>query len=121
MEPLLHAPDDLAVRLSGLTLRDEHRLGRRLARAQGLDDAERAAALADVGADVAAAERTVARRRAAVPTIAYPESLPITDRHDQLLATIRDHQVVVVAGETGRARARSSPSSASSSGVVCAG
>jgi ATP-dependent helicase HrpA len=109
VEPLLHAPDDLAVRLSGLMLGDEHRLGRRLARAQGLDDAERAAALADVAADVAAAERTVARRRAAVPAIAYPESLPITDRHDQLLATIRDHQVVVVAGETGSGKSTQLP------------
>ena len=110
VEPLLYAPDDLAVRLSGLTLRDEHRLGRRLARAQGLDDApERAAALADVAADVAAAERAVERRRAAVPVIAYPESLPITDRHDELLAAIRDHQVVVVAGETGSGKSTQLP------------
>jgi ATP-dependent helicase HrpA len=47
--------------------------------------------------------------------------LPITARREELLTAIRDHQVVVVAGETGRARAPSCPSCASSSGVVSTG
>ena len=33
--------------------------------------------------------------------ITVPESLPIADRQDELVAAIREHQVVVVAGETG--------------------
>ena len=34
-------------------------------------------------------------------TVTYPSDLPIAERRDELMAAIRDHQVVVVAGETG--------------------
>ncbi|MBV9951652.1 MAG: ATP-dependent RNA helicase HrpA, partial [Acidimicrobiia bacterium] len=43
------------------------------------------------------------------PRPTYPAELPITDRHDELLATIRDHQVVVVAGETGSGKSTQLP------------
>ncbi|MDA3038547.1 MAG: ATP-dependent RNA helicase HrpA [Actinomycetota bacterium] len=39
----------------------------------------------------------------------YPPELPITARHDELLDTIRDHQVVVVAGETGSGKSTQLP------------
>ena len=39
----------------------------------------------------------------------YPDALPITARRDELLATIRDHQVVVVAGETGSGKSTQLP------------
>ena len=39
----------------------------------------------------------------------YPESLPITERHDELLEVIRDHQVVIVAGETGSGKSTQIP------------
>ena len=38
--------------------------------------------------------------------------LPISQRHDEIAVAIRDHQVVVVAGETGSARPPSCPRSA---------
>ena len=41
--------------------------------------------------------------------ITYPDALPITARRDDLLATIRDHQVVVVAGETGSGKSTQLP------------
>ena len=43
------------------------------------------------------------------PTIRYDDALPITHRRDELLATIRDHQVVVVAGETGSGKSTQLP------------
>ena len=50
-----------------------------------------------------------------MPAISYPAELPITARRDDLLATIRDNQVVIVAGETGLGEvAPSCPSCASS-------
>ena len=54
-----------------------------------------------IAADVAAAEERIARRRAAVPAISYPEDLPVSARRDDIAAALRDNQVVVVAGETG--------------------
>ena len=51
----------------------------------------------------------VERRRAAVPAVTYPAELPITERRQELLDTIRDHQVVVVAGETGSGKSTQLP------------
>src|SRR5204863_7116285 len=55
------------------------------------------------------AEATVARRRAAVPEIAYPPQLPVSARRDDLLAAIADNQVVIVAGETGSGKTTQLP------------
>jgi ATP-dependent helicase HrpA len=53
-------------------------------------------------------EAQVAARRASVPTITYPD-LPVSDARDELMAAIRDHQVVVVAGETGSGKTTQLP------------
>src|ERR1700684_3244475 len=42
-----------------------------------------------------------AARRAAMGPISYPPELPVSQRKDDIAAAIRDHQVVIVAGETG--------------------
>ncbi|MEA2293848.1 MAG: ATP-dependent helicase HrpA, partial [Solirubrobacteraceae bacterium] len=95
---------ELRDRLSGLTLRDEHRLRRKLDRAKGEPALER------VAGEIERAEARVARRRAAVPAaLNYPPELPVTGRRDDLLAAIRDHQVVVVAGETGSGKTTQLP------------
>ena len=39
----------------------------------------------------------------------YPEELPVSARRGELLATIRDHQVVIVAGETGSGKTTQLP------------
>jgi ATP-dependent helicase HrpA len=41
--------------------------------------------------------------------IEVPESLPIAARRDELIAAIRDHQVIVVAGETGSGKSTQLP------------
>src|ERR1051326_4410211 len=41
--------------------------------------------------------------------IPFPESLPVSQRRDDILAAIRDHQVVVVAGETGSGKTTQLP------------
>src|SRR3954465_3831180 len=93
----------LRSRLRERPLRDEHRLVRRLDKLRRTtDDGARAKALAGLVGGLERAEGRVARRRATVPErIAYPPELPVSARRDDLLAAIRDNQVVVVAGETG--------------------
>jgi ATP-dependent helicase HrpA len=51
----------------------------------------------------------MARRLATVPKITYPADLPITARKDDIAATIRDHQVVIVSGETGSGKTTQLP------------
>src|SRR3954452_2663395 len=51
----------------------------------------------------------VARRRALVPPLRYPDELPVSRRRDDIAAAIRDHQVVVVAGETGSGKTTQLP------------
>ncbi|GIG20842.1 ATP-dependent helicase [Cellulomonas chitinilytica] len=44
-----------------------------------------------------------------LPAIVYPEQLPVSARRDEIAAAIRDHQVVVVAGETGSGKTTQLP------------
>ncbi len=109
-----HEPDAaeraLRARLEALTLRDARRLQRRLdglrkARDRETYDRE----LTKLTGAIEAAERRVEQRRAAVPEITYPEALPVSERKDDILAAIRDSQVVIVAGETGSGKTTQIP------------
>ncbi|MGW1722770.1 ATP-dependent RNA helicase HrpA [Streptomyces sp. NPDC002306] len=100
----------LAPRLTELTLRDAHRLGRRLEGARKIRKPEaRAAVLAEIETEVASAEERMGRRRARVPAVSYPEQLPVSQKKDEIAAAIRDHQVVIVAGETGSGKTTQIP------------
>ncbi|MGZ4632304.1 MAG: ATP-dependent RNA helicase HrpA [Actinomycetes bacterium] len=44
-----------------------------------------------------------------MPTITYPAELPVSQRRDEIAAAIRDHQVVIVAGETGSGKTTQLP------------
>ncbi|GAB2327941.1 ATP-dependent RNA helicase HrpA [Streptomyces variabilis] len=100
----------LASRLSELSLRDAHRLGRRLEGARKIRKPEaRAAVLGEIEAEVAAAGERMAARRARVPEVRYPEQLPVSQKKDVIAEAIRDHQVVIVAGETGSGKTTQIP------------
>ncbi|WP_430378238.1 ATP-dependent RNA helicase HrpA [Streptomyces sp. B1-3] len=101
---------DLAARLTELTLRDAQRLGRRLEGARRIRKPEaRAAVLAEIEAEVGKGEERVHARRARVPAVTYPEQLPVSQKKDEIAAAIRDHQVVIVAGETGSGKTTQIP------------
>ena len=50
-----------------------------------------------------------AARRAAMPPITYPPELPVSQRRDEIAEAIRDHQVVIIAGETGSGKTTQIP------------
>ncbi len=50
-----------------------------------------------------------AARRAAMAPISYPPELPVSQRKDDILRAIRDHQVVIIAGETGSGKTTQIP------------
>ncbi|HET6501225.1 MAG TPA: ATP-dependent RNA helicase HrpA [Amycolatopsis sp.] len=111
--------DELRARLPGLMARDEHRLRRRIdgvrkgpRNGRGRDRGTREVTpeiIAGITADIAAAEQRVARRSAARPELRYPEELPVSRHKDDIAAAIRDHQVVIVAGETGSGKTTQLP------------
>ena len=101
---------EVVARLDGLTTYDREQLGRRLERVRTTKDARRRAeALQGVIGAVEQAERRVEVRRTAVPEITYPPELPVSQLKDEIAAAIRDHQVVVVAGETGSGKTTQIP------------
>ena len=91
--------------LGELTLRDEQRLRRQARRLRRGNEESRAR----FERQLAEARVRVQRRRESVPAVSYPPLLPVSARRDDLLAAIRDHQVVVVAGETGSGKTTQLP------------
>ena len=97
--------------LEGVLLRDrptlEKRLGglaRRLKEGKPVDRG-----LAEVEQALARSRERVARRAARPVTLNYPPELPVVERREDILAALRDHQVVVVAGETGSGKTTQLP------------
>lgn len=100
----------IASQLDELMLRDKQRLMRRIQGAKKVKKSESQQAIADTLAiDLANAMQRVEARRAACPKITYPESLPVSQKKDDILAAIRDNQVVIVAGETGSGKTTQLP------------
>ncbi|MBN8713770.1 MAG: ATP-dependent RNA helicase HrpA, partial [Xanthomonadales bacterium] len=96
----------LGRQLEAVSSRDLHHLQQRWRKLAREPDAGKLAALA---ADV---ERSAARRRervAAKPHITLDAALPISVRGDDIVALIRKHQVVVIAGETGSGKTTQLP------------
>ena len=101
---------DLRARLPELMPRDQHRLRRRADQAAALrDDGAREHAFGQILAELDTAEARLQARRQAVPVVTYPPELPVSQKKDEIAAAIRDHQVVIVAGETGSGKTTQLP------------
>ncbi len=60
--------------------------------------------------DQAAASAAICARRAALPCrVSYPPELPIAQYRDRLAGVLRDHPVIIVAGETGSGKTTQIP------------
>ncbi|MGQ4877463.1 ATP-dependent RNA helicase HrpA [Billgrantia sp. LNSP4103-1] len=97
--------------LEGVMLRDREALARRLnglkRRLREGKPADRG--LAEVARSVERSAALAARRTAQRVAFNYPPELPVVERRDDILAALRDHQVVVVAGETGSGKTTQLP------------
>ncbi|MDZ7754414.1 MAG: ATP-dependent RNA helicase HrpA [Gammaproteobacteria bacterium] len=97
--------------IAGCLLRDVPAFDRRI---QGLRRRRRQGrpwdrGLAALRADMARSSAAVARRRAALPPLRYPEDLPVSAARAELVAAIRAHPVVVVCGDTGSGKSTQLP------------
>jgi ATP-dependent helicase HrpA len=82
-------------------LRDRYDLGNRMNRLPDLPGKERFRRLALLEQRMETSVQESRSRLAAVPAIAFPENLPITRRAGEIIEGIRDHQVLIISGETG--------------------
>lgn len=97
--------------LSPLMLRDAQRLERRVA---GLKRRQRenkpiGRGLQEVQRELEKAQRLMREREAQPVTLNYPPELPVVERREDIVNAVRDHQVVVVAGETGSGKTTQLP------------
>ncbi|MFG2756753.1 ATP-dependent RNA helicase HrpA [Streptomyces wuyuanensis] len=101
---------DLQKQLAEISLRDAHRLGRRLEGTRRIRKPEaRQTVLDEIAAEAGRAAVRTAERAARVPGVTYPEQLPVSQKKDEILEAIQDHQVVIVAGETGSGKTTQIP------------
>ncbi|MFJ1913217.1 ATP-dependent RNA helicase HrpA [Streptomyces sp. NPDC088147] len=101
---------DLQTLLADVSLRDAQRLGRRLEGARRIRKPEaRQAVLDEIAGEAGKAAERTRLRRARMPAVSYPEQLPVSQKKDLILEAIRDHQVVIVAGETGSGKTTQIP------------
>ncbi|WP_097868692.1 ATP-dependent RNA helicase HrpA [Streptomyces sp. rh34] len=101
---------DLQSQLGQLSLRDANRLGRRLEGARRIRKPEaRQSVLDEIAAEAGKAAERLAVRASRLPALSYPEELPVSQKKDEILEAIRDHQVVIVAGETGSGKTTQIP------------
>lgn len=86
-------------------IRDRYRLRGQLRRLKKDDNT----GLAALQHKIEQSQQLVAQRRTVVPKIEYDLSLPVSDRRDEITETIHNHQVVIVAGETGSGKTTQLP------------
>ena len=95
--------------LEAMTVRDARRLGRELDRVAGMREAaQREQRHRQVVDQVARAHQRFLSRAARAPEPTYPD-LPVSERRDEIIATLREHQVIVIAGETGSGKTTQIP------------
>ncbi|WP_272675212.1 ATP-dependent RNA helicase HrpA [Providencia sp. PROV122] len=92
------------------SLRDQRLLKKRL---QGIvkirDEKSRVAVLNAIKADVETAKQKISNKLLNPPKIVYPENLPVSQKKQAIYDAIKQHQVVIIAGETGSGKTTQIP------------
>ncbi|MDF9616757.1 ATP-dependent RNA helicase HrpA [Pseudomonas entomophila] len=101
-----HAIDQLLQNLDHAMIADRHRLRRQLHELRKRPDE---AKLAQWVEKVQASCAQVTARQQSVPTIRYDDSLPIAAKRDEIKKALAEHQVLVIAGETGSGKTTQLP------------
>lgn len=89
--------------------RDQHRFRQRARRLQCDNGENRATKITALKAEIDASINQRQIRLENVPPQNFPDELPVSQRRDDIAAAIRDHQVVIVAGETGSGKTTQLP------------
>ncbi|AMA46787.1 ATP-dependent RNA helicase HrpA [Pseudomonas alabamensis] len=101
-----HATAKLLNNLDHAMIADRHRLRRQL---HELNKRPDDAKLAQWAERLQASCAQVSARQASVPTVRYDDSLPIAAKRDDIKKALSEHQVLVIAGETGSGKTTQLP------------
>jgi len=102
--------DSLFDQIANGMLRDQYRFRRRFAKLQHhKNPSELSQQLARLERDIRASALLRAERLANLPVPTFPDNLPVSDRRDEISAAINNHQVVIIAGETGSGKTTQLP------------
>ncbi|MDH0620964.1 ATP-dependent RNA helicase HrpA [Pseudomonas fulva] len=101
-----HAIDKLLQNLDHAMIADRHRLRRQLYELRKRPDE---AKLAQWAERVQASCAQVTARQQSVPLVRYDDSLPIAAKRDEIKKALAEHQVLVIAGETGSGKTTQLP------------
>ena len=109
--PLPDLLTDLHSRLAHCLIRDRHRLRLGLQRAAESARAGRPSsdAFSALAQELAQSEAEFQARRSALPSVTYPEELPVSAMKQEIAQAITEHQVVIVCGETGSGKTTQLP------------
>lgn len=107
MDPILSA---LQAEIEQTSLRDQLQLKKRLHGIAKIQDPKSRMAVIDViKGDVEKAKQKVEKKRLNMPKIVYPENLPVSQKKQAIFDAISQHQVVIIAGETGSGKTTQIP------------
>ncbi|MGV6988936.1 ATP-dependent RNA helicase HrpA [Testudinibacter sp. P80/BLE/0925] len=99
----------MLAQLNEVMLSDKRRLSGRIYGLGNIkNQAAQSAVVAEIEQAIAVAKVRLAQRQTAL-AIEFPENLPVSQRKTEILKTIAEHQVVVIAGETGSGKTTQLP------------
>ncbi|MGR6981789.1 ATP-dependent RNA helicase HrpA [Testudinibacter sp. P27/CKL/0425] len=109
LAPLSPIQKTLLSHLDNVMLVDKRRLSGRIYGLSAIkQESAQAAVVAEIEQAIAQAKVRLAQRQTAL-AIEFPDNLPVSQRKAEILKTIAEHQVVVIAGETGSGKTTQLP------------
>lgn len=89
---------------------DHGRLRKRLQGVKKIkDESKKEKALDTIHHAICSSIETKARKQSQLPSVSYPENLPVSQNVEKIKQTIADNQVVIIAGETGSGKTTQIP------------
>ena len=109
-----HQPLDESLRaflatICDVTYQDARQLRAALYALQASSPEQKAVGLSALEEKLKQAQIFLQEKKAALPRITYPSELPVSARREDIVKAIREHQVVIIAGETGSGKTTQIP------------
>ncbi|MDW6093024.1 ATP-dependent RNA helicase HrpA [Vibrio rhizosphaerae] len=105
-----NTPETLRHALNECMLKDRFRLNKRIQGARNIKNPNAKQAVFDeIAQDIAKSMMAAELRKQTTAVLDYPEILPVSQKRDDIAQAIENHQVVIVAGETGSGKTTQLP------------